>query len=204
MIRPAPGVAFTWSDDGDVRSDAGCRRVIGENLGVGAEWATLDQVHGGSSRFVTGPGEAGPGDALVTTTPGLAVAVFTADCLGVVLHGADTVAVAHAGWRGLASGVIEGATARMAAKGSPPATAHIGPGIGPCCFEVGPEVAELFPEDVAHTTWGTTSVDLATAATRRLAGLEVWVDQRCTNCGGGFSHRRDASSHRMASLGWVE
>src|SRR3990170_2717477 len=136
MIRPAPGVAFTWSDDGDVRSDAGCRRVIGENLGGGAEWATLDQVHGGSSRFVTAPGEAGPGDALVTTTPGLAVAVFTADCLGVVLHGADTVAVAHAGWRGLASGVIEGATARMAAEGSPAATAHIGPGIGPCCFEV--------------------------------------------------------------------
>ena len=204
MIRPATGVAFTWSDDGDVRGDHNRRRAVGEELGVGSEWATVEQVHGADAVPVSRPGPAGRADALVTTSHGLPVAVFTADCLGVVLRGEGGVGVAHAGWRGLVAGVLESAVSGLDEAGTPPLTAHIGPGIGPCCFEVGPEVAELFGEHTSLTSWGTTSVDLASAAARRLDGLDVWVDDRCTRCGGGFSHRRDSTPHRMAALGWVE
>ncbi|MGH8911868.1 MAG: polyphenol oxidase family protein [Acidimicrobiia bacterium] len=203
MIQPAPGVAFTWSGDGDIRADEDRRRVVASELGIERAWAVVDQVHGSQAHVVAAAGTAGEGDALVSTTPRLPLAIFTADCLGVVLAGPGTIAVAHAGWRGLAAGVLEAATEAMAAERAAPVSGYIGPGIGPCCFEVGEEVADLFGHDVSATTWGTRSVDLVAAATRRLSSMEVWVDGRCTACGGGFSHRRDATPDRLAALGWI-
>lgn len=203
MIHPGPGVAFTWSDDGDIRCDPSRRRTVAARLGVGSAWSTVDQVHGPEVRVVSAPGPAGTGDALVTTVPSVPLAVFTADCLGVVMAGPGIVAVAHAGWRGLAAGILEAACETMAGQGSPPTSAYFGPRIGPCCFEVGEEVVTLFEDDVSATTWGTNSVDLAAAAARRLPGLEIWVDHRCTACGGGHSHRRQGTGQRMAALGWI-
>lgn len=149
------------------------------------------------------PGEAGDGDALVTSVPGLPLAVFTADCLGVVLHSPGSVGVAHAGWRGLAAGVLDSTIRLMEESGTVPTWAQVGPGIGPCCFEVGDDVADVFPDEVSTTTWDTRSVDLRAAATRLLAGIDVTVDPRCTACSGGFSHRRNGTSARMAALGWL-
>lgn len=204
MIRPGPGVAFTWSDDGDMRPAGSEDRVrVSTSLGIGTEWATLRQVHGSTAVRVDTPGAAGDGDALVTDVPGLATAIFTADCIGVVLTGPGGVAVAHAGWRGLAAGVIESALGALAEIGKPADAAYLGPAIGPCCFEVGDEVADRFGEDRSKTTWGTVSVDLISNARRRLSPLSVWADGRCTACGGGYSHRADATAHRMAAIGWV-
>ena len=219
MNQPTSGVAFTWSDDGDMRSDFDARRRVSAQLDIDAEWATLNQIHGAEVHRVSRPGIVGDGDALVTTSRGLPLAVFTADCLGVVFTAPGAVGVAHAGWRGLQGGVLEATAAHMASLGFDTVTAHVGPAIGPCCFEVGEEVAvptsidfgsievgeevaSAFSEDLAVTTWGTTSVDMVSAAQRRL-GFEVVADGRCSRCGGGLSHRRDGTTSRMAAVGWL-
>lgn len=199
----AVGRAFTDPADGDMRGDPKARRAVSDRLGISADWATVTQVHGGDALRVDRPGVAGEADALVTTRPGLPLAVFTADCLGVVLSGPGSVGVAHAGWRGLAAGVLEAAAGLMAEVDGPPRSAALGPAIGPCCFEVGDEVAELFPDQVATTSWGTTSVDLAGAAASILDGIDLSRDRRCTACGGGFSHRKSGTGARLAALGWL-
>lgn len=203
MIRPAPGVAFTWAADGDQRADASARATVSAALGVPSAWATVSQVHGGAVVSASVAGVAGDADAVVVTGPGLPAAVFTADCLGVVLRGNGVVGVAHAGWRGLDAGVVESTIEAMVRTGSDPQRAYVGPGIGPCCFEVGGDVADRFPRSRARTSWGTVSVDLAGEVERRLDDLPVWIDPRCTRCGGGFSHRRTGGPERMAAIGWV-
>lgn len=197
------GVAFTAPEDGDMRSHPANRRRLSDRIGISADWAVVHQVHGSQAVRVTHPGPAGAADALVTTRPGLPAAVFTADCLGVVLQASRAVGVAHAGWRGLAGGVLESTMDLMGEVGARPTRAHIGPAIGPCCFEVGDEVAELFPHDNSTTAWGSPSVDLVGAAIRRLDGLEVEVVDRCTACGGGPSHRREGTDRRLAAIGWL-
>lgn len=196
------GFAFTWSDEGDMRSDQRARRRASRRLGISPQWATVEQVHGAEVATVTGPGQAGAADALVTRVPDLPLAVFTADCAGVVIGGKGGVGVAHAGWRGVVAGVVEATLRSLARLGVEPTEAWVGPAIGPCCFEVGREVAARFEPDVALTSWGTPSVDLAAAVSRRLGGIAVTVDGRCTRCGGGFSHRRDATTARQAAIGW--
>ncbi len=202
-IPSQAGVAFTGPSEGDMRADQEARRAAAVRLGIGERWATVDQVHGGDVVVVDQPGSAGPADAVVTTVPGLPLAVFTADCLGVVLTAPDVVGVAHAGWRGVAAGVLESTLDVMTQHGRGPVSAHIGPAIGPCCFEVGDDVAGLFAGDERMTSWGTTSVDLVSAARRRLGGIEVVSDGRCTACGGGPSHRRDGTPERLAAIGWL-
>jgi len=122
------------------------------------------QVHGGVTRAV-GASDAVPGieerglvihpslvcDGLLTVTPGVTVGVITADCLPVLLRDAagTAVAAAHAGWRGLAAGILPSAIGAFAAEAqAPPSTlrAHIGPCICQACFETGPEVAAAFAE----------------------------------------------------------
>jgi YfiH family protein len=205
MIRPPgwSGVAFSEGTDGDVRNDRAARSALSGHLGVTDDWAELTQVHGDTVLRVTMPGIAGDADALWTTERGLPVAIFTADCFGVVLASDDAVGVAHAGWRGVTAGVVHRLREAMSGGGHPPARAAVGPGIGPCCFEVGPEVAELF-DGVCASTWGTTSVDLQAAVGVQLEGLELWASQACTfHEEGWFSHRADGTPQRMASIGWL-
>jgi polyphenol oxidase len=199
----AVGSAFTGPADGDMRGDPASRRAVSDRLGIASDWATVTQVHGGEAVRVERPGTAGEADGMVTTRPNLPLAVFTADCLGVVLTGPASVGVVHAGWRGLAAGILEATIGLMEQVDGSPRVATLGPSIGPCCFEVGDEVAALFPADVAATSWGTTSVDLAGAAARVLTGIELSRDGRCTACGGGFSHRASGTEARLATLGWL-
>lgn len=206
MIRaPGPGgVVFSESQDGDLASDLQARARLSSGLGIGDRWATLNQVHGNLVHRITGPGPAGDGDALWTTVPGLPLAVFTADCHGVVLAGAGAVGIAHAGWRGVEAGVVTALIAEMTGAGVAPAAAAVGPGIGPCCFEVGPEVAARFPGHTSTTTWETESVDLAGAIRDQLAGLDIWVAAPCTfHDEGLFSYRRDGTKKRLASIAWI-
>ena len=131
------------------------------------------------------------GDGLWTDEPGVPLLALTADCLPVAIastNGRRALAVVHAGWRGLAAGVVESA---VEALGSGPAAAVIGPAIGPCCYEVGPEVAARFDPDLIRDG----ILDLWSAGERALrrAGVDH-VDRfdLCTRCRDDlfFSHRR--------------
>ena len=172
------------------------RRRLCHVLGL-AEVASLSQVHGNDCLVATAGGLAGTGDALFTTRPDLALAAGTADCLGVVLWDEKrrALAAAHAGWRGIVSGVLESAAARFAAGSA--LFAAIGPGIRSCHFEVGPEVAARFPADCV-ILGEPPRVDLAHAARQRLLAVGVAPDRlldlgECTACEEAtyFSHRRD-------------
>lgn len=206
MIQPLPwpGAAFTIESDGDQREQAN-REVVSAALGVSAEWATVHQVHGNRVVEVEGPGPVGmEADALFTRVPGLVVAVVTADCVAVVVGGTAGVGVAHAGWRGIAAGVVGGMVKAMRSVGLNLDWAAVGPFIGPCCFEVGPQVARRFLPQVTLSRQGRPSVDLGGAVAEQLGDLPIWWSQRCTlHQPGSFSHRRDGTPRRMAALGWI-
>ncbi|MCP4249381.1 MAG: polyphenol oxidase family protein [bacterium] len=206
MIRPPGfrGVAFTSARDGDLRKDVAARRATAALLEIPDAWATVDQVHGGQVVEAQAPGSLGEADAIYTSRSELPAAVFTADCLAVVLEADHGVGIAHAGWRGVVAGVVDTLRTEMEATGWNLLRAAIGPGIGPCCFEVGPEVAARFGTNGAITTWGTVSVDLSAAVAARLGGLEIWQAGTCTRCSDEFfSHRRDETTARMAGIGWL-
>lgn len=206
MIRPpgVGGVAFTDFSDGDTRSDIAARRRVSTNLGISESWSTVTQVHGADVIHVNRPGNAGEADALWTTEPGMPIAVFTADCFGVAVTATDAIGVAHAGWRGVRKGTVGALRQAMLDAGHEPRHGFVGPGIARCCFEVGPEVSEQFATHRSETSWGTTSVDLIASISEQLSGMTVWSARSCTRHDDRwFSHRRDQTSSRMASIGWL-
>ena len=206
MIRPPgrDGVAFSESSDGDLRHDREARTEAARTLGLPSEWATVRQVHGGDVTRVAGSGDAGEADALWTTQRRLPWAIFTADCFGVVLSSECADGGAHACWRGARARVVSRLPQEMTEAAHEPQRAAVGPGIGPCCFEVGNEVAAEFPTAAATTTWGATSVDLPGAIGSQLAGLETWSLPACTRHDQGwFSHRADGTDKRLAAIGWL-
>lgn len=206
MIGPpfSGGALFTEAADGDMRDDIDARRRISMDCKIPDQWATARQRHGTAVLQVETAGEAGDGDALWTVKPGVPVAVFTADCFGVVLKASGATGVAHAGWRGVVAGVVAELRQEMTQAGYPPEKAAIGPGIGACCFEVGQEVASRFPSDKSATTWGTLSVDLTSAIESQLDGVDTWVADKCTRHDERwFSHRRDGTPLRQATIGWM-
>ncbi|MFQ5966149.1 MAG: laccase domain-containing protein [Acidimicrobiia bacterium] len=177
--------------------------VFARALGIPGEWATVTQVHGADVLEAAGPGELGPADGLFTMHAALPIAVFSADCVPVVLDGEVAVGVAHAGWRGLATGVVSTLRQAMADAGAAAVRAAVGPAIGPCCYEVGPEVLGPLAEFTATTTWGSPSVDLRSAAAAQLEGLPISHVRHCTHHEGGFSHRRDQTAARQAAVAWM-
>ena len=205
MIRPPGfrGAAFTNAQDGDPFGDVDARAGISAALQVTDEWATVSQVHGNVVKQALTAGDAGDADAVFTTVASLPVAVKTADCVPVVIESPGAVAAVHAGWRGMAAGVLRAATETMSGLGERPTRAAIGPAIGPCCYEVGEEVVNAVGFE-GRTSWGTRSVDLVGAATEQLAGLDVWAAGECTRCGTGYhSFRRDQTDSRQAGIGWI-
>ena len=150
------------------------------------------------------PGPLGDGDAAFTTQPGLPLAIATADCYPVILEADGAVGIAHSGWRGTAAGVVSALRQAMAAAGVSPTRAAIGPGIGPCCFEVGADVAAQFSNHLRQTSWGTLSVDLRGSIVAALGGLDVWDAGVCTMSDGGYhSHRRDRDIERQVAVAWL-
>lgn len=203
MIR-FPTAVFTEAVDGDQRSDLAVRAAVSTALGIPSAWATLRQVHGSRVVVADRPGDLGEADALFTTLESLPLAVFTADCAGVVVQAEGGVGVAHAGWRGARAGVVSHLVEAMRAEGLSPLTILVGPSIGPCCFEVGSEVAAHFPTAVAQTTWGTRSIDLRKAIVEQVADLDVTLVAGCTRHDPGWlSHRKDATTARMATVAWL-
>jgi polyphenol oxidase len=154
--------------------------------------------------YLRPPGDPPEADGHATSLAGLAPLVLVADCLPVALSGSGGVAMLHCGWRGLGAGIIEAGVRMVDAT-----AAAIGPGIGPCCFEVGEEVLARF----AHLGDGIADgrmLDLAEVAVRQLRAAGVEEVERadlCTSCNPDlfFSHRRDAGdTGRQAGviIGW--
>lgn len=152
-----------------------------------ARLATLHQVHSSDCVAAAGrSGQLGRGDALLEDRPAAVVAVKTADCIPILLVDQRNrgVAAVHAGWRGSAAGIARRAVEAMGARfGTRPEDllAAIGPGIGPCCYEVGPEVAQQF----GHV--GRTRLDLPAINHRQLTEIgipesRIYVSRLCTMC----------------------
>ncbi len=146
----------------------------------------------------------GDGDALIASEAGVAATVFVADCVPVLIAAGDSVAAVHAGWRGLANGVLASAVQELIAVPDAEAAAEawIGPAIGPCCYEVGEDVAARVEsrtgaDAVARRTGRKPRLDLPLAASRQLAGLgvsRISTVECCVRCSGEWwSYRRDGA-----------
>lgn len=201
----------------DPAAVAANRAQLVEKLHLPAEPVWLEQIHGAVVARLPTPVTRPQADAAMTSTPGVVCAVLTADCLPVLFcdRAGTRVAAAHAGWRGLAGGVLE---ATVNALDVPPQEilAWLGPAIGPRAFEVGEEVRAAFIADdpaassaFAPTTPGHWHADLYVLARKRLARLGIEAVS-----GGGhctfedaqrfYSYRRDGRTGRMASLIWLQ
>jgi polyphenol oxidase len=183
------------------------RRRLSEKAGAEPERATmLWQQHGAgvvkatADRGVMTAGFDHPrGDALWTDQPNLAMMLITADCLPVAVArsngAAPALAVLHVGWRGLLAGLVEGALGEL---GEGPLNAVIGPGIGPCCYEVGDEVAAPFRDRYGAEVLHGRNLDMYTSKEKALYAAGCTSVERvemCTSCHPDlfFSHRRDGA-----------
>jgi YfiH family protein len=145
----------------------------------------------------------------VTNRHDVALAALVADCLPIAVAGNGAVAMLHAGWRGLADGVIAAGVAALRELGDRrPLSAAIGPGAGPCCYEVGPEVHGAFAGlPAAHRS---DNLDLKAIARDQLAAAgvaeieDLGVCTICSDPGLLFSHRRDHGiTGRQAGVAWL-
>jgi YfiH family protein len=222
----APGVrhAFTTRHHGSFPGppfggDLAALRALGID---GGALRVARQVHGATTLVVDGapPGLVGAGDALATATPGMPLAIFTADCLAVIVADPErrVLALAHAGWRGTVAGLLGHLVEVLVSRlGVWPERlcAAIGPSIGPCCYEVDEPVVDrlrqAFPADWQRWTRpagpGKWRLDLWQANTDQLvaAGVrpEAILNARlCTACRRDlfFSYRRDGGGLRLAAV----
>jgi YfiH family protein len=165
--------------------------------------ALARQVHGADVVRVEGPGMVGEADVLITDQPNRPIGILTADCSPVILEGTSSVAVVHAGWRGVVAGAVE---AGLEAVGDVQ-RAWIGPSIHACCYEVGPEVIAAFEKKNLPIADGS-HVDPARGAEAILtrAGVtEVVVSDVCTHHDERyFSFRRDGTTGRQGAFAWIQ
>jgi YfiH family protein len=224
-VSAGPFAAFNLGDacGDEPASVARNRAALLTALDLPSEPRWLKQVHGASvvrwdEAEAPHAGRARPqADAAVTARPGTVLAILSADCLPVLLCAEDgsEVGAAHAGWRGLAAGVLE---ATVAAMETPPdrLLAWLGPAIGPTRYEVGREVRDVFltRNRDAHAVFEPTRpghwlCDLYALARQRLRAAGVSRIHGEILCTYGdperfYSHRRDTRTGRMATLVWID
>ncbi|MGC4242693.1 MAG: peptidoglycan editing factor PgeF [Herbaspirillum sp.] len=184
-----------------------------------SEPAWLTQVHGVAVLDAAALPDQPTADACISSTPGAVCVMMTADCLPVLFcdRAGTVVGAAHAGWRGLAGGVLEATVAAMRARGAQDIIAWLGPAIGPEQFEVGAEVREAFITQQAAAQHafraypgrpGKYLADIYELARQRLASMDVHDVS-----GGGlctvsdprfYSYRREKTTGRMGSLVWLK
>lgn len=183
-----------------------------------AEPAWLTQVHGVRVLDAAGVENAPEADASIATRPGVVCVVQTADCLPVLFSDSQgtVVGAAHAGWRGLAQGVLENTVRAMQAAGAAEISAWLGPAIGPQCFEVGQDVFDAFASRDAGMAGAFRShaagkyfadiYALAEMVLKKAGVQEISGGGRCTvsERDSFYSFRRDGVTGRMASLIWLK
>jgi YfiH family protein len=199
---PGARAAFSTRSAGSAKES---HAALAAALGIDPNRVAINQqIHGvqlsyGEAALADTP----EADGHVIAQPGVAGLVYTADCLPIAVAGGNGVAILHCGWRGLAAGIIDrGASAVDATH------AAIGPGVGPCCYEVGDEVLDAFAA-VGEGVASGRMLDLPKVARRllRQAGIEdVDSTDLCTCCEEElfFSHRRDGGPGRQAGIAWLE
>jgi hypothetical protein len=212
-VSAAPFDGFNLGDHvGDEPAAvAANRRRLSDRIGLPVQY--MRQVHGARVAVVREPVPAPEADAMVTDTPGLALAVLVADCVPVLFEGPGVVGVAHAGRAGMAAGVLAATLTAFGRLGADPARIHVtlGPGVCGSCYEVPAamraEVAATVPGSAAVTRAGTPSISLQAGLSRQLreAGVgSVTVAGRCTvEDPALFSHRRDGRTGRFAGVAWM-
>ncbi len=203
----------------DPRAVAANRKRLATELGLDPRnIAWMEQVHGRTVTVVDGPQDrsAEATDALVTTTPGLAVAVLVADCVPVLLGDPDAgvVAAVHAGRVGARIGIVPETLKAMLRLGAKPERieALLGPAVCGKCYEVPADMAadvdKHLPGSRTTSRRGTPSLDLRAGLWEQLAAAgvgRIGVDPRCTMEDKTlFSHRREGVTGRQAALTWLE
>jgi YfiH family protein len=217
-VSTGPYASLNLGDHvGDVPAAVAANRGrLAAALGLPTEPLWLNQMHGCSVAEADSARAGCEADAAVARGPGRACAVLTADCLPVLFCDRDgsRVAAAHAGWRGLAAGVLEAAVTALQTDPDR-LLAWLGPAIGPAAYEVGGEVRRALLESTpgAETAFrpspaGRWLADLYTLARLRLAAAgvtAVYGGHWCTftDAERFFSYRRDGVTGRMASLVWI-
>ena len=184
---------------------------------VDSEVATLRQTHSDTVLTADRGGCMGEGDALITDRPGIILAIRTADCLPILIADPSKQAVAavHAGWRGTVQGIVPKTMRAMQERfGSRPESlvVVVGPGIGGCCFEVGPEVAvqfsKFFPE--RKDLWGRAKIDLVETVRRQWgrndgAARQFAAIGLCSMCRADLFHSyrrdREAAGRMVSAIG---
>jgi YfiH family protein len=192
------------------------RELFLASHGIGpADLASPQQVHGNVVRRVSEPGSYPDCDALVTNAPGVFLTVSHADCVPILLYNPVAVAVAgvHAGWKGTDAGIAAVALHTMEEEfGAPPSgtLAYLGPAAGPCCYQVGEDVAARFDREFVRAVGGKYYLDLKQANLQQLCSAGVFprnveVSPHCTICRPDLFHsyRRDGdhSGRMMAVIG---
>ena len=182
--------------DDPERVDENRRRLCAQ-VGADVDRIALNRQHHSATVHRAVPGSRGiPGDGLWSDAPGEPLIAMAADCLTIAIartNGArPALAVLHAGWRGLLEGIVESGTAALGANGL---VAAIGPAIGPCCYEVGPEVAAAFVARFGGGLMRGRNLDLWAAGERALHAAGCGQVERldiCTACNPDlfFSERR--------------
>ncbi len=207
---PYASLNLSYSVGDDPEAVAENRRIV--ETRSGAPIAYMSQVHGATAATIADVGDAPEADALITATPGIALAVAVADCVPILAHDrvSGAVAAIHAGRRGVVSGVVDAAIRSLVAIAGDDASieASIGPAICGDCYEV-PEqmrqdVAAVAPEAWSETSWGTPSLDLVLAVVAQLKAAGVTDIVRAGACTREspeyYSHRRDGVTGRFAGI----
>jgi len=213
---PLASFNFGTAVNDDPEALAENRRRLAAAAGLPSAPRWLRQVHGTTVADLDAAAQPETADAAVTRRPGVVCALLTADCLPVLIARRDgtAVAAAHAGWRGLAGGVIE-ATLDVLDAEPEALVAWLGPAIGPAHFEVGEEVRQAFLAGdpgaagaFIGNARGRWQCDLYSLARRRLTMegvVDIFGGEHCTYAETSrfYSHRRDAGqTGRMATLIW--
>jgi polyphenol oxidase len=209
---PYASLNLGFSTDDDPESAAHNRATLLADVGAPPA-AFMYQIHSAEVRVLDQPAQASERvqvDGQATALTGIAPAALGADCLPIAIAGGGAVAVVHAGWRGLEGGVIAAGvrTVRdLVGDRSAELGAAIGPGAGPCCYEVGPEVHSRFVGYELARNRDNLDLKAIAAAQLQAAGVPVVHDLgMCTICAPTlfFSHRRDAGvTGRQAGLAWL-
>jgi len=199
----------------DARAVAANRDRLCATVPAQPKW--LRQVHGNGVVEADSLADMPEADAAVARRPGTVCAVLVADCVPVLLadHAGTTIGIAHAGWRGLSSGVIENTVMQMALAPRD-LLAYLGPGIGPKAFEVGADVRDAFlsnePRAQAAFTpcapgkWLADLFLLARQRLERVGITHVYGDGHCTYSDPlrFYSYRRESTTGRMAAVIWIQ
>jgi len=217
-VSPDPlGMNLSFRVKDDPVNVAENRRRLFTALGMGLTSAAIPvQCHSDHIEVVSEPGDYESSDALLTNTVNLSLVVTVADCMAVVLFDPvrKVLATVHAGWRGTAAAIVRKSLVCMGERfGVSPddVVAYLSPSAGPCCYEIGAEVAEVFGSSYVENRDERLYLDLrkANADQLRAGGLaesNIEISSRCTICNPDLFHsfRRDGDrSGRMMAVAWL-